>query len=466
MPEQVENKLVFTLTEVANSIRKTIADRYSSAYWIKAEINKLNFYAKSGHCFPELVDKRVGRIECEMRATLWKSDFERINHNFIKTVNEPIRDGISVLLLATISFEPKYGLSLIIRDIDPVFSIGELERERRETIARLHMEEIFAKNKQVRFALLPKRIAIISVNTSKGYKDFTNVIDKNIFGYQFFYMLFPAVLQGDSAVKTIKAQLNRIKKVKHHFDAVAIIRGGGGDVGLSCYNNYGLAKAICNFPLPVLTGIGHSTNLTVSEMVAHQSAITPTELADFLIQCFHNFALPIQHAEEVVLQKPLELLKASSESLDSLIINMKKEARHTLTGHRYLIHKCSDALVFETRLQLQSENKSIMSTSDLLARASKDVCLRNADSISTQLTSLKKVSTQLLTARTQEIEQSDRILNLVDPLNVIKRGYTITHVNGKLVKDIRNLKVGEVMETLTNGGIIESKVTKTKNQHE
>ena len=214
MPEIVDDKQVFTLYEVASSIRKTLAERYKSSFWIKTEINKLNIYAKSGHCFPELVDKKDGKIEAEMRATIWKADFERINANFKKLVKEPLKDGIKVLMKATISYDPKYGLSLFIQDIDPSFSLGELEKEKKETISKLQQDGLFGKNQLLPIALLPKRIAIISVDTSKGYSDFIKVIDQNIFGYRFFHMLFPAVLQGEASIASITRQLKNIKKVK------------------------------------------------------------------------------------------------------------------------------------------------------------------------------------------------------------------------------------------------------------
>ena len=159
---------------------------------------------------------------------------------------------------------------------------------------------------------MPQRIAIISVETSKGYADFIKVIETNSWNYKFFHLLFPSLLQGDKAVEDIINQLRRIEKVKEHFDVVAIIRGGGGDVGLSCYNNYKLAKEIALFPIPVITGIGHSTNETVTEMISFSNAITPTKLAEYLIQMFHNFLVPVQEAENTVIDRSRRLLSEES----------------------------------------------------------------------------------------------------------------------------------------------------------
>src|SRR5690606_26888894 len=182
------------------------------------------------------------------------------------------------------------GISLRIIDIDPNFSLGLLVREKQQSIERLRKEQIFDANRRIPFPLLPKRIAIISVETSKGLADFLNILDHNDWHYRFEYSLFPALLQGEKAIGSIIGQLHKIAESGSQFDAVALIRGGGGDVGLSCYNHYALASEIARFPIPVLTGIGHATNETVSELVAYKNAITPTGLAEFLIQHFHNFS--------------------------------------------------------------------------------------------------------------------------------------------------------------------------------
>ena len=185
---------------------------------------------------------------------MWKDDYIKINNTFQKVLKEPLKDGIKILFLASISFDPTYGLALRIIDIDPGYTLGDLEREKQETIKKLQDEGIFNKNKTLKLPLLPQRIAVISVETSKGYADFLKVIDTNSWGYKFFHLLFPSLLQGEKAVEGIINQLRRIRKVRSHFDVVAIIRGGGGDIGLSCYNSFILAKEIALFPIPVITG--------------------------------------------------------------------------------------------------------------------------------------------------------------------------------------------------------------------
>jgi len=461
-------KKVFTLTQVAQSIRKTIAERYTNSYWILAEINKLNIYSKSGHAFPELIEKQEGKITAEIRATIWKNDFDRINKNFLNVVNEPLKDGIKVLLLASISYEPKYGLTLVIKDIDPDYSLGEIEREKKETIQQLHVEGVFDKNKRLSIALLPKRIAIISVETSKGYSDFIKVIDKNIFGYHFYHQLFPAVLQGDAAVSSIMRQLAKIKKIKSHFDAVAIIRGGGADAGLTTFNNFQLAKTICTFPLPIFTGIGHSTNLTVAEMVAYQSAITPTELGDFFLQRFHDFAVPVQQAEKLILSEGKRIIEKEKKLFQDTLYFFKYLTKNTLKEKNEHITVYSQRLIRETKNRWFREKETLHRFKENLIKGNINLRKTEIEYIKRILETLNKGVIRCISIQNDQLNITQKHINLVDPMNVVKRGYTITSINGKNLRSIKEVNQGDEITTLTFDGVISSKVTaiNTEKKHE
>lgn len=408
------DRKIFSLSQVAKSIQKTLADRYGSAYWVKAEMNKLNHYSHSGHCYPDLVEKRDGRVIAEMRSILWKSDFRVINQRFLDVLNEPLKDGVAVLMLVNISFDPLYGISLRILDIDPSFSLGELAREKQESIARLRKEGIFDTNKRLKFPILPKRLAIVSVETSKGYADFLKIINNNPYNYKFEYRLFPALLQGDKAVQSIIEQLYTISKSTEEFDAVAIIRGGGGDIGLSCYNNYNLAKEIATFPLPVLTGIGHSTNETVSEMVSFKNAITPSELADLLIQRFHEFAVPVLNAEEYLQTRIGEYLKERKIEVDQAT----------------------------RKFQLASGNLIGIETSRL----------------STSENSVHLLVNQHLRTEWKALESLEKQVHLLSPENVLKRGFSLSYQNGEVIKSKYQIDASVPLVTRLYDGEVKSTI--------
>lgn len=462
MPEKIYDKTIFSLLEVTNSIKKTLEQRYTSAFWIKAEMNKLNHYSQSGHCFPEIIEKANGKIIAQIKATLWRDDYQNINRNFLQILKEPLKDGIKILFLAKITFDPAFGLSLQILDIDPQFTLGDLENEKRETIKKLQLEGIYNQNKKVPLSLLPQRIAIISVETSKGYGDFLDVIDKNSWNYKFFYLLFPSILQGDKAVTGIMAQLERIKKVIHHFDAVAIIRGGGGDVGLSCYNNYELAKAITLFPLPVITGIGHVTNETVCEMIAHTNAITPTKLAEFLLQKFHNFSVPIQKAKEKIADKSRRSLKEAHTQLESELKLFRSLTFNVLNTNENRIKNATYAMQQQSRFIVKNNREKLNAVQAKTGIATKF----NLNQLNGAVLQLQeKLELQpLLYLKNSELalENIEKNIQIMDPINVLKRGFSITYSNGKAVKAVSQLKEGRRVTTVLWNGTLESTITKIK----
>ena len=440
MPEVIQDRKIFSLKEVAASIEKTLAERYQSAFWIKAEINKLNYYPRSGHAYPDLVEKKNGQVVAEIRANIWKSEFNRVNGLFLSMLHEPLKDGITVLCLVKINFHAVHGLSLNILDIDVSFSIGELEKEKQETIAKLKQENLFDANKKLPFPLLPKRIAIISVETSKGYADFLNILNNNPWGYGFYHMLFPALLQGENAVFSITNQLNRIKTVAQHFDVVAIIRGGGGEVGLSCFNNFKLAKALATFPIPVLSGIGHSTNETVTEMVAHKNAITPTDLADFLINKFHQVAEPLERQQEKLIAFTHSMLKEQKQSLFFNLKLFKSASAKNISGFNHQISHLNNKVIQQCRFLVSANSNELVLTQRQLINQVK----------------LKFAGEE------KELINMERNISMIHPQNVMKRGYSITLKEGKALTSKKGLKPGQQLKTLLSDGELISTINEIK----
>lgn len=456
MPEAVSDRKIFSLFEVSRSIQKTLTERYSTSFWVKAEMNKLNHYTHSGHCYPDLVEKRDGKIITQMRSILWKTDYLRIDKRFQEVFKEPLKDGIKILFLARISFTPEHGLSLIISDIDPSFTLGDLEKEKQDTIKKLRLDGIFYKNQNLGFPLLPQRIAIISVEISKGYADFIKVIDQNQWGYKFFLFLFPALLQGNKAADRISYQLRQIEKVKHHFDVVVIIRGGGGEVGLTCYNDYYLAKEIANFPIPVLTGIGHATNETVSEMVAFSNAITPSKLAVFLLDKFHNFSVPVLEAERKLADKSQSLLEEQKRKFLSEIKLFRSVTENILSSNQSSLQSGIKTLVQQTKYVFKNEKHILESAANSIRKDSyfrinqfKLQVLQLSEKLHSR-TELQIKSTSL------ELNNIENNIHNMSPVNVLKRGYSITRFNGKAIKNIAEVHKGDIITTIVFDGEIES----------
>lgn len=383
---------VYSLSEIAFSLHKVVERTYPQPYFIKAEILKLNFYPHSGHCYPELVEKEGNAIKAEMRAIIWAANYQRINDRFVQITGNPLKENISILCLARIEFSPKHGLALHIEDIEPTYTLGEMVKNRNAVIERLKKEGVFTRNKNLQMPLLPKRIAVISVETSKGYSDFITTLNGNRYGYRFVTELFPSILQGDKAIVGITSRLAEIEMRQKEFDCVVIVRGGGGDVGLSCYDEYEMAHRVATFPLPVLTGIGHSTNLSVTDMVAHMYNITPTDVAFALIGYFQTFDEQVQ--------------------------------------------ECQGRIVEVSRRLLVDEQAKLLRMTE----------------------AVRMLPVVRLTEHQGRVGVMEEKVRLLHPDNILKRGFSITRHNGKVITNATTLKSGDELQTQVYEGEITSVV--------
>ncbi|GAB5417320.1 MAG: exodeoxyribonuclease VII large subunit [Crocinitomicaceae bacterium] len=450
---------VFTLRQVVSSIRKTLEERYQSEYWVKTEMHKLG-KTPSGHCYPELVQKEDGKIVAEIRGTIWRHHFDAINARFMKVVKEPLKEDTTLLMKVKVQFHEVYGLSLQITDIDPNYSLGELQRERAETLRKLQKEGLIDTNQKLDFPLLPKRIAVISAASSKGLSDFMKVIEENDWGYRFITHLFPAYLQGDQAEHSIIHQLKRIESVRDHFDIVVIVRGGGGEVGMSCYNTYNLCREIASFPLPVLTGIGHSTNLTVAEMISYRNAITPTELGDFLIQAFHNFSIPLKDAMKSIRVHVTQQLEVAQMQLKTHSNNFGHIVRKAVERERQHLQLEKKDLLHATKRFTQRKSEDLLSFRRQMSSSTQLLLQSHANELSRQKTRLSNNTNQFVKGAYNNLERTEQIVKLVDPIHVLQRGYSITTKDGKSLSETNSIKKGDTITTRTATFTLQSKVIK------
>ena len=410
--ETFQDRPVYALSEITKSIESVFKKNYNRAYYIKAEILKLNYYPHSGHCYPELVEKENNKIKAQLRGVIWSTQFRNINERFLAITGEPLKEDVSILCLATIEFSAQHGLNLQIQDIEPTYTLGEMARNKREVIEKLKKEQIFLLNKQKKLPLVPKKIAIISVETSKGYNDFMITLQQNNWHYQFQTTLFPSILQGEKALISMPYQLSQIAKRQQEFDCVVIVRGGGGDVGMSCYDDYGLAAAVATFPLPVLTGIGHSTNETVTDMVAFANKITPTEVAYFLIQQFHNFSVQVENSRESLL----------------------KFVKTQLQEQEFYFSKIHQQLMMIIGRYNHQKEKELQNLSQRIQHA----------------------AVQFLLKQQNALHQSQTKIELLHPENILRRGYSITMKNGRPIRSADEVTAGETITTKLLHGEIES----------
>ena len=456
----MSEKQVFTLQQVVRSIKKTLEDRYTQNYWVKAEMHKLNKYP-SGHAFPELVQKDDNKIVAQITGTIWKQQLERINTKFIEVVKEPLREGTTLLLLVKINYSETFGLGLQILDIDPSFSLGELQKQREETLRKLAKEGLLNLNQKLHFPLLPKRVAIISAESSKGLSDFMQVLQENEKSYFIFTHLFNAYLQGDVAVQSIISALKKIKRVKDHFDIVIIVRGGGAEVGMTCYNNYDLCKAIAEFPLPVLTGIGHSTNLNVAEMVSFRNEITPTKLAEFLLQTFREFEQETKRLNREMIAHSLQLIDKTKQDFNGQVRVFKHASLRFTDSLKNELNQQIIELKNTTRYFLKNENDAVLSLKNDYRIVTKEIITAERNTLSLISKPIKGSLLHFFERKESDLEQLEKTVNILNPSNVLQRGYSLTLLNGKILSAKNKPKKGDLIESKTNSLTLFSRVEKT-----
>jgi exodeoxyribonuclease VII large subunit len=413
--EYFNEKPVYSLTEISASLHSVIAKNYPRPYYIKAEIVKLNYYPHSGHCYPELAEKENNRIKTQIRAIIWASQFQEINARFTSITSEPLKEGINILCLATVQYDVKYGLSLYILDIEPSYTLGNMVKNKQMTIERLKKEGLFTANKQRLLPLVPKRIAVISVETSKGYNDFICTLTHNSWNYCFECQLFPSILQGEKAVISIPAQLDAISQRLNEFDCVVIIRGGGGDVGLSCYDEYPLAAAVAAFPLPVISGIGHSTNVSVTDMVSYIHKITPTDVANFLLEKYRQWDIQIEKYAQ----------------------NISMQTSSILKYHYNRLAQNTDFLHFGWQRNFLQQQDKLSRINELLRIYSRRMIGHNMDML----------------------HNFEEKIELLRPEHILKRGFSITFLNGKILTTASHVKKGDILHTQLMDGEVLSNVT-------
>ena len=456
----MSEKQVFTLQQVVRSIKKTLEDRYTQNYWVKAEMHKLNKYP-SGHAFPELVQKDENKIVAQITGTIWKQQLERINTKFIEVVKEPLREGTTLLLLVKINYSETFGLGLQILDIDPSYSLGELQKQREETLRKLAKEGLLNLNQKLHFPLLPKRVAIISADSSKGLSDFMQVLQENEKSYFIFTHLFNAYLQGDVAVQSIISALKKIKRVKDHFDIVIIVRGGGAEVGMTCYNNYDLCKAIAEFPLPVLTGIGHSTNLNVAEMVSFRNEITPTKLAEFLLQTFREFEQETKRLNREMIAHSLQLIDKTKQDFNGQVRVFKHASLRFTDSLKNELNQQIIELKNTTRYFLKNENDAVLSLKNDYRIVTKEIITAERNTLSLISKPIKGSLLHFFERKESDLEQLEKTVNILNPSNVLQRGYSLTLLNGKILSAKNKPKKGDLIESKTNSLTLFSRVEKT-----
>lgn len=402
----------YSLIELNRMVRDAIECEMPDEYWVEAELSECR--ESRGHCYMELIqkDEQTATPVAKASAKCWANKWLAIRPYFERTTGQTLHAGMKVLLQVYPQFHEAYGFSWIVNDIDPTYTIGDMARKRQEIIKKLKDEGVFDLQKELQLPLFCQHIAVISSQTAAGYGDFCNQLADNPYGFQFETQLFPAIMQGEGVEQSIIDALERIYNTD--FDCVVIIRGGGATSDMSGFDTLALAENVANFPIPIITGIGHDRDESILDMVSHTRVKTPTAAA----------ALLIDHLKVV---------------LDTLIDSQNRITRYT-------------------QQRLTALKSQLATIQELIPRIFPVIKAQQEAKLNTIEQKLPLLASQRLTTEHHRLELISEKLKALDPTLLLARGYSITLHNGKAVKDATTLHEGDEIETRLAKGSVRSMV--------
>ena len=430
--------------ELNRLVRETIECEMPDEYWVEAELSECR--ENHGHCFMSLIqkDERGSTPVAKADARCWASKWMLIRPYFERTTGQPLRPGIKVLLKVYAQFHEAYGFSWIVTDIDPTYTLGDMARKRQEIIRQLKEEGVFDLQKELDLPVFCQRIAVISSETAAGYGDFCHQLSDNPYGFHFDVQLFPAIMQGEGVEQSIINALERIYsrsvecgvRSENGFDCVVIIRGGGATSDMSGFDTLELAENVANFPLPIITGIGHDRDESILDMVSHTRVKTPTAAATLLIDHLKAVLDTIEGAQSLITHYAQQKLS----SLHSQLATIQE-----------ILPKLFSTVKIRQEARIESLNNRMLS-------AVQQRIISQMATISNIESRIPLVLERRLTSERHKLELFDEKLRALDPALLLKRGYSITLKDGKAVRDAQTLQKGDEIETRLANGTIHSTV--------
>lgn len=411
-----------TLQEFNNRIKRLLADPSVMNCWVVAETTDVRI---NQHCYLQLLEKnpKTGATVAKIKAIIWGNQFRFLNARFMQVTGRDIGNDMKIMVCLSVNYSPQYGLTVVINDINPEFTLGDMERQRQEILNRLTQEGIIGQNKTVPVPPVLQRIAIVSAAGAAGYGDFMKQLTDNKYGVCFYPCLFQATMQGVKTVPTVLAALDKVEQNQHLFDCVVIIRGGGGTEELNSFDNYDLARRVATFPLPVIVGIGHERDITVLDYVAGIRVKTPTAAAEHIILQAANALAHIGDLSNQVVSIARDYIARAKEQLSYYAGNLPIMAQRIIDTNTLRLQNFIQNIPLHVQRRIESENAQLA---------------RQKDAIKNAVAQVKMKETMRLEALGDKIE-------LLSPRKVMARGYTLTTCEGKIMTDAAQLEAGKLV---------------------
>lgn len=453
-----------SLYDLVASVRRCIEATYHERYWVRAETSGLNINRSSGHCYLELEDKEQGQsVRARIRASIWRNTLEHISRKFTTAQLPPLASGMSILCLVQVTYHELYGMSLVIHDIDTNYSLGEIARQRQETIARLKREGVYENNKLHTLARPTQRLAIITSPTAAGYEDFMHQLQHNSLGLKFYTSLYKAQMQGEGTTASIIAALDRLVPHLEHYDAVVIIRGGGSVSDLRAFDDYQLAYFCTQFPLPIITGIGHDRDVSVLDLIAHTALKTPTAVAEYLIQGLAE-ALQENREQAQRLTTAIYLLQTERQRrLSELGLRLPQLASRTIHAAERRQTQLQECISRLARRRIELSRQTLETTRALLPRLVRQQLSQRQQTIGRSTEQLSTLCRQQRQQYEQQLQQYEQVIRLAHPDNILRRGFALVERQGELLTAQSTVVPGDELRIRLGTQKIEASVKQVSN---
>lgn len=446
-----------SLHQLNQAIKSSVRESFSNLIWVVAEINQFNLHS-SGHCYLELIEKEAStdHISASIRGNIWASTYSRLSAFFRTSTGLNLAAGIKVLIKVQVDFHEVYGISLNIRDIDPSFTMGDMARKRSMVIKRLEDEGIIDMNRELVLPRVVQRIAVISSASAAGYEDFIEQLKHNSRGFVFYPRLFTASMQGSQTASSIIMALDRIAEYADFFEAVVIIRGGGSKTDLSFFDDYDLAYYLTQFPLPVITGIGHERDESVCDLVANTSCKTPTAAAAYLLDLAEDFESELLWFKDQISREARKTLTNNQNTLLQNIQSIKLNARYYQEGKKHQLQKKVHKTESVTQKFLTDAQEPLLEVSNGLSQKIRYFLLSESSNQSRLFKKTHHLASHAISLQNHKLDLVSKECEHLNPENILRRGYSITYFKGKPVKDISQLHSGDRIRTRIKNGEINS----------
>ncbi|MCC6730188.1 MAG: exodeoxyribonuclease VII large subunit [Chthonomonadales bacterium] len=453
-----------SLSELNRTIRTVLDEWLCEEFWVAAEVAEASV-RRNQHCYLQLVEKQGGRLVAQARATLWASR-RAILEEFERTTRESLKAGMEVLLRVRVRYHEVYGLSLDVSAINPLFTLGDMARRKRETLERLAHEGLLERNGYLPFPAVPQRIAVVSSPSAAGLGDFVTHLRANPFGYRFSTALFEAAVQGEGAEKELVHALKEVGRRARLFDVVAILRGGGSQVDLGCFDGYDLAAAIAACPLPVVTGVGHEKDECVADQAAHTRCKTPTAAAELIVDHIRSYEAAMEAGLASVRSGAGRAVEEGIGRVELMARRLEANVGRAAQARRETVDSLATRFSAGVHAGLARQERSLAGL-HMRAGFGAERRIGQQEARARELGSLALWRARLAMERADAaLARLARDVETLDPANVLRRGYSITRLDGRAVRDAAAVAPGQAVRTQLHRGRILSRVEATEGASE